>query len=99
MKSKTVFGIAAALTHLHNQSIIHHNLTPSCILFDSNYEPRLTNFSESLLETDEFIQTEKNLRCNIYQAPEILNGEINHLYDNFSYGVILYQIATGKKLF
>lgn len=102
MKSKTVFGIAAALLHLQNQDALHRYLTPSSILFDSNYEPRLVDFAfakvDSGNDTAKTLVGTKNVQ--IYQAPELDDGtDYDYKVDNYSYGVILYQIVTGKEAF
>ncbi|KAK8893815.1 hypothetical protein M9Y10_022244 [Tritrichomonas musculus] len=100
-KSKTVFGIATAILHLQNQGAFHRYLTPSSILFDKNFEPRLVDFAYAKVDTNE--DTTKSMITNktvqIYQAPEIDEGRYNRLVDNYSYGVILYQIVTGKEAF
>lgn len=102
MKSKTVFGIAAALLHLQNQGAFHRFLTPSSILFDSNYEPRLVDFAFAKVDSGESVANTviSGKEVDIYQAPELDEStEYNYLCDNFSYGVILYQIVTGREAF
>lgn len=99
MKSKTVFGIACALLHLQNQGVFHRYLTPSSILYDSNYEPRLVDFAYSKFNANKVKHTVTNSSWPIYRAPEIDTEVYNHKVDNFSYGVILYQIITGKEAF
>ena len=101
IKSKTVFGIACALQHLQNQNAFHRYLTPSSILYDANFEPRLVDFAYSKVETanEDTKKTLINTNSPIYQAPELETQIYDWKVDNFSYGVILYQIATGKEAF
>lgn len=102
MKSKTVFGIATALLQLQNHGAFHRFLTPASILFDSNYEPRLVDFAFAKVDTgtDTAKTVIKNKSIQIYQAPELDdNANYDFKVDNYSFGVILYQIVTGKEAF
>lgn len=99
MKSKTVFGIACALLHLQNQKLFHRYLTPSSILFDSNNEPRLVDFAYAKFNADNTEHTVTTSPWPVYRAPEIDTEHYDERVDNFSYGVILYQIITGKEAF
>lgn len=97
LRSKTIFGVACALHHLHNHDQIHRYLTPKCILFDRNYEPKLTDFiyTRSL---DESVQlTAINFKDNLFcRAPEIDSGKYDNKVDCFSFGMVLYCIVSGK---
>ena len=101
MKSKTVFGIACSLLHLQNQGMFHRYLTPSSILFDSHFEPRLVDFFYCKNDSADINvkHTVVNTPWPVYRAPELNTTHYDHLVDNFAFGVILYQIITGKEAF
>lgn len=98
MKSKTIFGTACAMLHLHNHNIFHRYLTPGCILYDENYEPHLTDFffSRRFDNSIEFTVINNNKEVSFYQAPEIHTISYDRCVDLFSYGMILYHIVSGK---
>jgi serine/threonine protein kinase len=94
--------ISSALDFIHSNNWFHRDVKPENILFDSNYNPYLTdfgvsknlslvseNFSKSLVGS--FIGSPK------YMAPEQHLGEtITCKSDQFALAVILYECISGK---
>ncbi len=77
--------IASGLSYAHKNGIIHGNLRPSNILFDSRNTVKLTDFALP----EHYIRR----RANWYRAPE---REKSILFDVYSTGIILYQLLTTK---
>ncbi|OHS96220.1 hypothetical protein TRFO_37658 [Tritrichomonas foetus] len=98
LKSKTIFGIAAAMMHLHNHEAFHRYLTPSSILFDAKYEPRLNDFSHSKMDLSNATNmTIMKQDTPYYTAPELFESDdYDHRVDNFAFGMIMFQIITGR---
>jgi serine/threonine protein kinase len=104
VRSKTIFGVACGMLHLHNNNTIHRHLSPAHVRYDANLNPRLVDFGFSKLCGDETTgHTTINVSCNWeYFAPEILEptGEgYDSSVDVFAFGMILYQLVTGLDIF
>jgi serine/threonine protein kinase len=88
-KAKIAVGIVLGMRYLHACDVIHRDLKPSHILLDENYEPRiLTKRIANDFEPSSYF----------YIAPEVFKSETAHgkAVDAFSFGMILWEIITGK---
>ncbi len=90
--------ICNGLHEIHNQNIIHRDLKSSNIMFDENGEIRIMDFG---LSKSPLVTTMTTLGTIIgtlgYVAPEqITNLQVDKRTDIFSFGVILYQLTTGR---
>jgi serine/threonine protein kinase len=84
-KAVVVAGILLGLMALHNRGIVHRNLKPSNILFDTKHRPQLTNYG--LLPGSQ--------KFHLYSAPELKRDEeAGPACDAFSVSVILYEILV-----
>ena len=85
----TVYGIAAAMSFLHSQNIVHHNLVPESIGIDDNDYPYITNIAQ--------------IDCGydiVYLPPEYHANKMYTKQGNvYSFSMIMYQILTGKPPF
>lgn len=95
-------NLARAIQYLHDQGIIHGRIRPSKILIDHELEPVVSPFetyhtsSYGRRSMRNFVQELK------YAAPEIIAGETaqpTDLGDQFSFGLVAFEILTGKALF
>jgi serine/threonine protein kinase len=77
--------IASGLSYAHRNGIIHGNLRPSNVLFDSNDRVKLADFALP----EHYLRK----RSNWYGAPE---REKSVAYDIYSTGVLFYQLLTGR---
>ncbi len=86
------------LQYLHFNQVIHRNLTPNNILFDSKGYLRLSDFVYARLFSDDNSQDTSGTPG--YTAPEILLRQ-NHDFtcDYYAIGVIGYQMMLRKKPF
>ena len=95
--------IATALSELHRQNVIHHDIKPSSIMFRPSGEGVLIDFGLShhnLLP--DLLQEEFRLPYGTapYMAPERLLGvRDDPRSDLFSLGVLLYFFTTGVRPF
>lgn len=95
--------IAAALSALHRQNVIHHDIKPSSIMFRESGETVLIDFGLSHHEhLPDLLQEEFRLPYGTapYMAPERLLGvRDDPRSDLFSLGVLLYFFTTGVRPF
>jgi len=87
--------VCAAVSHAHNNLILHRDLKSGNILVDSSGHIKLIDFGiATLLEGDQ--NTEAGPFSLATAAPEQLNGEqVSVQTDIFALGAVLHQLLTG----
>jgi serine/threonine-protein kinase PknK len=90
--------IADALTRAHRLNIIHRDLKPANVLLAADGTPRLTDFGIAHVESAERLtSTGAVIGTTAYLSPEALDGaEINTGMDVWSFGVLLFEMVTGR---
>jgi serine/threonine-protein kinase len=93
--------IASALDHAHSRGIIHRDLKPSNLLFDARGYGSLSDFG--LAKLNERVITRLTFSGAMlgtvdYMSPEQAIGdrEIDARSDIYAFGIILYEMLTGK---
>lgn len=95
-------GTARGLTYLHEQCrerIIHCDIKPDNILLDESFIPKVADFGLAKLYDRDFSKVLTSMRGTIgYLAPEWISGsEITPKVDVYSYGMMLFEIISGKR--
>lgn len=87
-------GVLSALTHAHNSGILHCDVKPANVLMDSGGSPRLGDFGQSRLSTEQ----SPALGTLYYMAPEqaVLDGIPDARWDVYALGALLYHMLTGS---
>ncbi|MFN8578069.1 MAG: protein kinase [Candidatus Sericytochromatia bacterium] len=90
--------IAEALEYIHSKGIIHRDIKPENIMILSNNKVKITDFGISINNTNRELFSNELLTGTIsYMSPEQLYGkEPDFKSDIFSFGVLMYEILTGK---
>jgi serine/threonine protein kinase len=96
----------SAVTHIHENGVVHCDLKPNNILVDENGSPRILDFGIARLVEPQLARgvgrTTRGARplTPEYASPEQLLGKpLTPSTDIYSLGVILYELLTGKPPF
>jgi tRNA A-37 threonylcarbamoyl transferase component Bud32 len=96
--ARIVEQISSALEFAHEQGIIHRDVKPSNILLGDNGEAKLTDFGFAHVPWESASLTGSLLiGTPAYMSPEQCRGEaVGPASDQYSFGVVLYQLCTGR---
>ncbi|XP_021288078.1 probable L-type lectin-domain containing receptor kinase S.7 [Herrania umbratica] len=95
-------GLSSVLAYLHQeceQQVIHRDIKTSNIMLDGNFNPRLGDFGLArLMDHDKSPVSTLTAGTMGYLAPEYLQyGKATEKTDVFSYGVVILEVACGKR--
>jgi len=85
--------VATGLVHAHGKGVLHCDLKPANVLLDQDGKPRLADFGQSRLSTEQA----PALGTMFYMAPEQadLDAMPDARWDVYALGALLYCMLTG----
>ena len=95
---RIVDQLASALAYAHERGVIHRDVKPSNVLLDEQGNAILSDFSFARpQETSQNLTGSALIGTPAYMSPEQCRGEpITVRSDQYSFAVLLFQIATGQ---
>lgn len=97
--AQMIVPIADALGYVHARQLVHRDVKPHNILFNEHDVPMLSDFGiVKLVESDgvNLTSTGTGVGTPAYMAPEQMTTRIDARADQYSLGIILYEMLTGR---
>ncbi|KAL2325434.1 hypothetical protein Fmac_024492 [Flemingia macrophylla] len=96
---RMALDVARGMNCLHTSSptIVHRDLKSPNLLVDKNWNVKVCDFGLSRLKHNTFLSSKSTAGTPEWMAPEVLRNEpSNEKCDVYSFGVILWELATLK---
>ncbi|XP_059063466.1 probable L-type lectin-domain containing receptor kinase S.5 [Cryptomeria japonica] len=104
-RHRILCGLASALLYLHEgweQRVVHRDVKPSNVMLDGEFNARLGDFGLArFIENDDATPdvTTRLAGTPGYMAPECsYTGKATAESDVFSFGIVLLEVATGRRV-
>ncbi|KAF8406901.1 hypothetical protein HHK36_006022 [Tetracentron sinense] len=96
-RMRMAFDVAKGMNYLHTShpTIVHRDLKSPNLLVDKNWVVKVCDFGLSRLKHNTFLSSKSTAGTPEWMAPEVLRNEpSNEKCDVYSFGVILWELAT-----
>ncbi len=91
---------ATALDYAHKRGIVHRDIKPANIMIHEKSVVKITDFGIARIQSQQMTHAGSILGTPSYMSPEQVQGHtIDGRADQFSLGVIAFELMTGEKPF
>jgi serine/threonine-protein kinase len=99
-KMQIMVDVCEGLAFAHVHDIVHRDIKPANIFLTNQGRVKILDFGLARGSLSDVTRTGKLVGTPNYMAPEQIRGEaIDHRGDNFSTGVVFYELLSGRKAF
>jgi serine/threonine-protein kinase len=99
-KLEVATQICEGLSYAHRRGLVHRDVKPANIFITDEGVVKLLDFGLARMVASELTRSNMMMGTLNYMAPEQVRGErTDHRADIFSFGVVLYEMLSGKKAF
>ncbi len=97
-KLDVAFQVAEGLAYAHEHGVVHRDIKPSNIMVLRGLHVKIADFGIARMESSLWrTQVDKIIGSPLYMSPEqIQSHPIDPRSDIFSFGIVLYQMLTGR---
>ncbi|CAG7885934.1 unnamed protein product [Brassica rapa] len=93
---KVAIDICKGMNYLHQNNIIHRDLKAANLLMDENEVVKVADFGVARVKAQTGVMTAETGTYR-WMAPEVIEHKpYDHKADVFSYGIVLWELLTGK---
>ncbi|XP_009588108.1 serine/threonine-protein kinase STY46 isoform X1 [Nicotiana tabacum] len=93
---KVAIDVAKGMNYLHQNNIIHRDLKAANLLMDENEVIKVADFGVARVKAQTGVMTAETGTYR-WMAPEVIEHKpYDHKADVFSFGVVLWELLTGK---
>ncbi|XP_057966395.1 serine/threonine-protein kinase STY46 [Malania oleifera] len=93
---KVAIDVSKGMNYLHQNNIIHRDLKAANLLMDENDVVKVADFGVARVKVQSGVMTAETGTYR-WMAPEVIEHKpYDHKADIFSFGVVLWELLTGK---